>query len=430
MRFGFIIDGAARAVKTLAKSRNCIQDDHRMIRFKNLTMQKRTFVMRTRFATIFGILALGLIAGLSGCGKRPEAETVKVGALFAITGGASYLGAPEAKTAEMFVNKLNESGGINGREIQLIVKDSGANPDNAILLAEQLIKEDKVLAIIGPSTSGETMAIKNVCQEAKTILISCAAAESIVNPAARYVFKVAPKDSDAARWIFKTMKAKDISKVGVITSNDGFGMAGRKQLQKLAKENGITIVLSEVYDKQTTDLTDVLTKLKDVGVQAVINWSVVPAQSLVAKNMKEISLDVPLFQSHGFGNIKYVQAGGEAANGTLFPCGRLLITNELSNDHPQKAILPKYKKDYENQYKEGVSTFGGHAYDALLILTKAIKKAGSTDPEKVRDAIERLTGIVGTAGVFNFSPEYHNGLSMDAFEMLTVTDGKFAIMGN
>jgi branched-chain amino acid transport system substrate-binding protein len=138
-------------------------------------------------------------------------------------------------------------------------------------------------------------------------------------------------------------------------------------------------------------------------------------------------LDVPLFQSHGFGNIHYVEAGGEAANGTLFPCGRLLIANELPNDHPQKAVLTKYKNDYESQYKEDVSTFGGHAYDALLVLTEAIKKAGSPEKEKVRDAIENLTGIVGTAGVFNFSPEDHNGLSLDAFEMLTVKDGKFVI---
>jgi branched-chain amino acid transport system substrate-binding protein len=383
--------------------------------------------MRTQFIVIFGILTLVLIAGLSGCGKGPEAETVKVGALFAVTGGASYLGDPEAKTAEMFVKKLNATGGINGRKIQLIVKDTGSDPENAILLANQLIEDEHVFAIIGPSTSGETTAIKNLCQEAKTILISCAATENIVNPVASYVFKVAPKDGDAVRWIYKTMKAKGISKVGVITSNDGFGMAGRKQLQRLAEENGITIVISEVYDKQATDLTGVLTKLKDQDIQAVINWSVVPAQSLVAGNMKQIGLDVPLFQSLGFGNIQYVKAGGEAANGTLFPCGRLLIANELPDSNPQKAVLTRYKKEYESQYKEDASSFGGYAYDALLVLTEALKKVGSPDREKVRAAIENLTGLVGTAGVFNFSPDDHNGLSLDAYEMLTVKDGKFTI---
>ncbi|MBM4102904.1 MAG: ABC transporter substrate-binding protein [Planctomycetes bacterium] len=383
--------------------------------------------MKTQFAKILCVVTLGLILGLLGCGKGPEAKPIKVGALFAVTGKASNLGAPEAKTAEMFVNKLNERGGINGQKIQLIVKDTGGTKENAVSMTKQLIEEEQVLAIIGPSTSGETMGIKDICQEAKMILLSCAAAETIVNPVASYVFKTPQKDSDAVKLIYKTMKAKGISKVGIIASNDGFGMAGTVQLQKLAEENGIVIAISESYDGQATDLTDVLTKIKGKDIQAVINWSIVPAQSLVAKNMKQIGLDVPLFQSHGFGNIKYVQAGGEAANGTIFPCGRLLIADVLPDNHPQKAVLTQYKKDYEDQYKEDVSTFGGHAYDAILILTEAIKKAGSPDRDKVRDAIENLSGIVGTAGVFNFSAMDHNGLCMDAFEMLTVKDGKFAL---
>jgi branched-chain amino acid transport system substrate-binding protein len=386
--------------------------------------------MKTRFARILSILTLGLVLGSLGYSKTPEAKPIKIGAIFAVTGGASFLGAPEAKTAEMFVNKLNESGGINGQKIQLIIKDSGSKPENAVSLAKQLIEEENVIAIIGPSTSGESMAIKNICQESKMVLISCAAAEDIVNPVASYVFKVAPKDSDAARWIYKTMKAKGISKVGVITSNDGFGMAGKAQLQKLAPENGITIAIAETYDKQTTDLTDVLTKLKGQGIQAVINWSIVPAQSLVAKNMKQIGLDVPLYQSHGFGNIKFAQAGGDAVNGTLLPCGRILVADALPENHPQKAVLMKYKNDYEGQFKEDVSTFGGHPYDALLILTEAIKKTGGQDRDKVRNAIENLTGVVGTAGVFNFSATDHNGLTLDAFEMLTVKGGKFAISKN
>ena len=394
--------------------------------------------MRTYLTAIAGILAVGLALGSSGgnalaqappADKAADAAPIKVGAILAVTGGASFLGAPEQKTLEMLVGKMNDVGGVLGHKIQLIVKDSGSKPENAISLAKQLIDEEKVLAILGPSTSGETMAIKNICQEERMILISCAAAEDIVKPVAKYVFKTPQKDSDAARLIFQTMKAKGISKVGVITSNDGFGMAGKAQLEKLAPDSGITIAISEAYDKQETDLTGVLTKVKGQDVQAVINWSIVPAQSLVPKNMKQIQLDVPLFQSHGFGNIRYVQAGGEAANGTLFPCGRLLVAEVLPDNHPQKKLLMEYKKDYEAAYKEDVSTFGGHAYDALLLLTEAIKKAGGVDRDKVRDAIENLKGVVGTAGVFNMSAEDHNGLNMDAFELLTVKDGKFAIAG-
>ncbi len=386
--------------------------------------------MKMHLLKIVGIVVLACAVCVSGAEKTTDLPPVKVGAIFAITGPASFLGMPEAKTAEMLLEKINKEGGINGRKLEVLIKDSGGKPETAVSLAKQLIEEENVLAIIGPSTSGETMAIKNICQENKTILISCAAAEIIVNPVASYVFKVPQNDSDAVRHIYQVMNAKGIKKIGVITSNDGYGIAGGKQLAALAADNGITIAISEAYDKQETDLTGILTKVKGQDVQAVVNWSVVPAQSLVARNMKQIGLDVPLFQSSGFGNIKYVQQGGEAANGTIFPCGRLLVADELPDKHPQKAVLLGYKKDYESRFKEDASTFGGHTYDALLILTEAVKKAGSTDREKVRDALENLKGVVGIAGVFNFSPTDHYGLDMNAYEKLTVKDGKFVIYKN
>jgi branched-chain amino acid transport system substrate-binding protein len=379
---------------------------------------------RIAVATILSVLILGLAWGAAAPVTK---GTIKVGAIFAVNGPAANLGGPEEKTAKMFVEKLNAAGGVNGQKVELLVKDSGGSPEKAISLAKQLIEEEKVLAIIGPSTSGETLQIKNICQESQTILVSCAAAETIVNPLASYVFKTPQKDSQAAQWIYDTMKKLGIKKIGVITSNTGFGTGGKAQLEKLAPANGIEIAISEVYEKEATDLTGVLTKVKSANVQAVVNWSIEPAQGIVAKNMKQIQLNAPLFQSHGYGNIKYVQAGGEAANGTIFPCGRLLVADTLPDNHPQKKLLMAYKTDYEKQYKEDASTFGGHAYDALLLLTEAIKKAGSTDKKAVRDALENLKGVVGTAGVFNFSAQDHNGLDMTAFEMLTVKNGKFAL---
>jgi branched-chain amino acid transport system substrate-binding protein len=381
----------------------------------------------TRVLCAVAVLGVCASVAMAGAAAPAQGSPIKIGAIFAITGPAAYLGEPESKTAQMRVEQLNAAGGLSGHKIELIIKDSGGTADKAVSLTKQLIDEEKVLAIIGPSTSGEAMSMRTICQEGKTLMISCAAAETIVNPVASYVFKVPQNDSDAGRLIFAEIKARGLSKVGVMASNDGFGTAGAKQLEAIKGEFGMTIVISESYDKAATDLTNVLTKIKGAGVQAVINWSAISAQSVIAKNMKQIEFNVPLFQSHGFGNIKYVQAGGDATNGTIFPCGRLLIADVLPADHPQKAVLTQYKKDYETRFKEEVSTFGGHPYDALLLLSEAIKKAGGTDPAKVRDAMETLKGVVGTAGVFNFSPTDHCGLTKDAFELLTVKDGKFAM---
>jgi branched-chain amino acid transport system substrate-binding protein len=376
-----------------------------------------------------GMLFLGTLLAAALAFPAGAADTIKIGAILSVTGPASFLGAPEAKTLEMLVAETNKKGGILGKKVELIVKDSGASPEKAFSFAKQLIEEDKVFAIIGPSTSGETMKIKSLAEEGKTILMSCAAAEVIVNPVAKYVFKTPQKDSDAVLMIFQQMKKMKISKIGVVSSNTGFGGAGKAQIEKLAPEHGITILVNEVYDKAASDLTAEVTKLKAGNVEAVINWSIEPAQAIVIKNARQIGLKVPIFQSHGFGNIKYVDAAGEAAEGVMFPAGRLLVADQLPKNNPQRELLLKYKKDYQSYCQgEECSTFGGHAYDAFIILQKAIEKANSTDKEKVRAAIEQLKGVVGTAGIFNFSPTDHNGLGIDAFVMLVVRNGKFTIL--
>lgn len=353
------------------------------------------------------------------------AKNIKVGAVLAVTGGASFLGGPEARTLQMLVAEQNAKGGINGDKIDLIIKDTQGSPEKAVSFAKQLIEEDKVVAILGPSTSGETMALKKIAEDAKTPLISCAAAEVIVNPVAKYVFKTPQKDSFAVEKIFQEMNKMKISKVAVLSGNTGFGHAGKVQLEKLAPKFGITIVENEVYDKKATDLSAVIAKIKaNQDVQAVVNWSIVPAQAIVAKNMRQAGWKVPLFQSHGYGNIKYVKAGGVASNGIIFPAGRLLVADLLPDTNPQKALLVKYIKDYESKYKETASTFGGHAYDAFKILAKAIEAVGPSR-DKIPGAIENIKNFPGTGGVFNFSAADHNGLSIDAFEMMTVKDEKF-----
>ena len=378
-------------------------------------------------ATLVNILVriVSIVLAVSCALPAFAGESIKLGAILAETGPASFLGAPEAKTLRMLVEDINAKGGINGKKIELIIKDTGADPQKAVSFAKQLIDEEKVFAIIGPSTSGETMQIKNIAEEGKTILLSCAAAEVIVNPIARYVFKVAPSDRFAVEMIFHQMKKMGVTRIGLLSSNTGFGKAGKEQVEKLAPEHGIQILVSEVYDKSATDLTAEVTKLKAAHVQAVLNWSIEPAQAIVIKNVRQIGLAVPVFQSHGFANIQYAKAAGAAAEGVLFPASRLIVADVLESKHPQKSVVMGYKRAYEGKFKEDVSTFGGHGYDALMILVRALKEKGA-DREKVRSAIESMKGFIGTAGTFTFSSTDHNGLDINAFAMLTVKNGKFA----
>jgi branched-chain amino acid transport system substrate-binding protein len=372
-------------------------------------------------------VAVFAIASIFGGPVFAADNVIKLGAILAVTGPAAYLGGPEARTLEMLVADTNKAGGILGRQVQLIVKDSQGSAEKATSFAKQLVEEEGVLAVIGPSTSGESMSLKGYFDQNETILLSCAAAETIVNPVAKWVFKTPQNDAFAAIKIYQTMKSLGITRIGVVVSSSGFGQGGKAQLEKYAPQYGISILISETYDAASTDLTGVLSKVNAQAVQAVVNWSVEPAQALVAKNMRQIGMTQPLFQSHGFGNISYVTAAGKAAEGIIFPCGRLFYAEQLPANHPQKQVLVSYKREYEAKYKEDASTFGGHAYDAFLVISEALKKVGTTDKFKVRDAIEGIKGLAGTGGVFSFSPTDHNGLTLDAFEMFTVRNGEFVL---
>ena len=390
----------------------------------------------------FVVVALAICAGWAPASglfaqeaAKPQpmakAEPYKVGAIFAITGPASWLGEPERNTAVMIAEQINAAGGINGHPLDLIVEDTVGDEAKTVTAVKKLIENDKVLAIIGPSRSGTSMAVVPIVMEAKVPLVSCAAAEAIVldkdGTQRAWVFKTPQKDSDAARRILGHMKGKGIAKIAILTSTEGFGAEGRKQLMKLAPEFGVEIVADETYGPKDTDMTAQLAKIKGTPAQAVVDWAIVPAQAIVCKNMKQLGMTIPLYQSHGFGNIKYARAAGEAAEGTIFPCGRLLVADTLPADHPQKKVLAEYKDAYEKKFKEDVSTFGGHAYDALWLVVEALKTTGP-DRAKIRDALENTKEFIGTGGVFHFSPTDHNGLTADAFEMLVVKDGKFVVL--
>jgi branched-chain amino acid transport system substrate-binding protein len=367
------------------------------------------------------------LAALSLAAPALAAEPIVIGALMAVTGPASFLGAPEARTLELLAAELNARGGIDGRPVKLLVKDTGGSPEKAVAMARQLVDEEQAFAIIGPATTGETMAVKGIAEEAKVLLVSCAAAEVIVNPVTPHVFKVAPKDSHAALILFEQMKRMKATHIGLLSSNTGFGKAGKEQVERLAPGAGITVLASEVYDKAATDLTAEVTKLKAAGVEAILNWSIEPAQAIVIKNARQIGFTGPIFQSHGFASIQYARAAGPAAEGVIFPAGRVVVADALPAGHPQKAVVTGYRAAYQAKFGEEVSTFGGHAWDAFQLLVKAIKEGGG-DRARTRAALESTRGFVGTAGVFNFSPADHNGLAIDAFELLTVKDGTFAVV--
>jgi len=362
--------------------------------------------------------------------KGYSKEPYKIGAIFSVTGPASFLGEPEKNTALMLMDQINKAGGINGHPLEIIVEDSKSAEADAVLAAKKLLEKDNVLAIVGPSTTGESMALVPVMNNAKTPLVSCAAGYPITNPVnERYwIFKTPQYDVSAVEAIYTHMKKHGITKVGIVTIATGFGDAGRKALLDTAPKFGITIVADERYGAKDSDMTTQLTKIKAAGAQAVINWSVGPGQVVITKNWHDLKLGIPLYQSHGWGSKKNIELAGKAAEGVIAPLGRLVVWDKLPDKHPQKALLKKYESDYKARYKGEPGTFGGHAYDAVMMVVEALKKVGP-DKAKIRDYIEKnIKKWPGTGGIFNMSEKDHCGLDMTAFEMVTVKNGDWEIL--
>ncbi len=374
------------------------------------------------------LILAGLLLAL-GCGSGSKSEPYIIGGIFSITGPASYLGEPERNSMEMVAEDVNAKGGLNGHPLKLVIYDDEGDVTKARLHAEKLLQKDKALAIIGPSITPASMTVLEVTQKAKMPLISCAAAAGITAPAKDrfWTFKTAQTDEMAVARIYQYCQKHGITKVAIFTVSSAFGVAGKDQLLAQAPKNGIEVVGQEVFGDKDTDMTPQLTKMRSLPAQAVICWGVGPAPALVAKNMKQLGFTIPLIQSHGAASKKFIELAGDAGDGILMPAGKLVIYKQLSDTDPQKAVCKEYAEKYVAKFKAPESSFGGYAYDAVRMLNQALAKAGK-DQAKIRDELEATKNFVGVSGVFNMSPEDHNGLNPTAFVMVKIQKGEFALV--
>jgi branched-chain amino acid transport system substrate-binding protein len=315
-----------------------------------------------------------------------------------------------------------------GRPLEVIVYDDETDVNKCVLAADKLLKKDRVAAVIGPSVSGNTLAIMPKFSMAKIPLISCAASEKIVNPVNPWVFKTAQSDRHAAARILQHAKKSGFSKLAIITVSNGYGQSGRAVLQELAPEFGCTLAADEIYGPSDTDMTAQLTKIKGLSPDAVICWGTNPGPAVIARNRVQLGMTIPLYMSHGVASKKFIELAGEAANGLMLPAGHLAVASQVPQESVQKEVLTKYATDYEAAFSRPVSAFGGYAHDALLLIARAVKAGSSADPKDIRDNLEKISGFVGASGIFNFSPKDHNGLDETAFLMVAVENGDWKII--
>lgn len=364
-------------------------------------------------------LALVLTLVVSPLSTVDAASVYKIGGIFSSTGSSSFLGDPEKKTMEMMVDRINAAGGIDGHMLEAVIYDSEGDPAKAVSAVNKLIHKDKVIAIVGPSTTPTTLAVVNFVERAGIPLISCAAGIKITSPVKPWVFKTAQSDRLAVSALYRHMGRKGVKTVGIITVSNSFGESGFEQLVSLAGDYGMTIVAKESFGSNDTDMTPQLTKLKGISPDAIICWGTNPGPAVVAKNLKQLKIEIPLYQSHGVASAKFIDLAGDAAENIVLPTGKILVIDHLSADDPQRSVLEEYETMYVSRYGGAMSGFGGYAHDAMTLIAEALKGSDG-NRKKVRDALENIKDHVGVTGRFSFTPEDHNGLTPGAFVMVEI----------
>ena len=376
------------------------------------------------FRSLWAIAALTL-----ACAAAAQPEPIRIGAFLSVTGPAAFLGDPEQKTLELYVEKVNAAGGVLGRKLQLYAYDSAGDAEKARAFVKRLIEQDKVDALVGGSTTGETMAAVPLAEAAGVPFISLAGAVVIVEPVKKWVFKTPHTDRMACEKIFTDMRSRGATKVALISGAGGFDRSMRAECLKVAAGAGIQIVADESYGAGDSDMTAQLAKIKGTpGVQAVLNAGFGQGPAIVTRNYRQLAIGAPLYQSHGVASKQFVKLAGDAAEGVRLPAAALLVADTLPDADAQKKVVAAYKREYEARFKQEVSTFGGHAYDGLMIVLDAMRRAGTADKARVRDAIEATRGYVGTGGVVNMSAQDHMGLDLSAFRMLEVKSGDWKLV--
>ena len=362
----------------------------------------------------------------------PVRADINVGVTLSATGPAASLGIPEKNTFELLPTT------IGGQKVNWIVLDDGSDTTKAVTNTKKLISEDKVDVIVGSTITPNSLAMVDVVADAEVPMVSMAASARIVdptNPKTKWVFKTPQSDSLMADAIAIHMKANGVKTMGYIGFADGYGDGWLAEIRRSAQTAGIKIVGEEKYNRTDASVTGQVLKLVAANPDAILiaaagTPGATPQKELVGRGYKG-----KIYQTHGVANPDFLRVVGKDGNGTILPIGPMLVFEQLPDSNPLKKSAAEYILKYEAKYgKDSRSTFGGHAWDAYLLLARAIPEALKTAKPgtkefraALRDALENTKELVASHGVYTMTPLDHNGLDNRARTMIKIENGKWVL---
>lgn len=374
-------------------------------------------------------LFLSSLAALAAVPRARAADELRLGAFWSITGTYAFMGDPEKKTLEMLVEQTNARGGVLGRPIRLIGYDDASEPERAMSAVKRLIDNDRVDLIIGGSGTPTSMAVLPLVDKAALPYVSMGGGIGIIEPVRKWTFKVPHTDRMGAEKVLADLRRRGLTRLALLSENVGFGKSGRDQVLALAPAWGIQVVVDESYGPKDPDVTPQLTKVRGrADVDALFVFGTGQGPAVVTRNIRQLGLTLPVYQSHGVASKEFLRLVGGAADGMRLPAMALTVAEQLPDGDPQKPVALAFKAEYEARWKQDVTHFAGHAYDAFAIVMDALRRAGTAEREAVRDAIEATRGLVGTGGVFTMAPNDHLGLGLSSFHMVEIRRGDWVLV--
>jgi branched-chain amino acid transport system substrate-binding protein len=398
-------------------------------------MRGRT--LKLAAGVLVAALAVALAGGISGCGSKAAStsgggsasgakDPIKIGAIVSLTGSYAGIGEPQKKTIEMEVKAINDAGGINGRPVEVLIEDDGTDETKAVAAVTKLIEQDKVVAIIGTSGTGTTMAIRGAVDRAGIPEVSMAGGNAVTGKFDPLVFQTAWPNALVAPYELAYLKKQGITKIGLISDSGGFGKDGKQTVDELAPKSGITITSDQTFNVGDTDMTTQLTNIKNSGAQAVLVWTAGKEATTIVKNAKSLGLTIPLYGSHGNARQEFATGVGADGDGFRFAAGHILLPETYGTSTEEYKVATDFVTRYTAANGAAPSTFAGHAYDALHIIANAAKTvSGEITPANLRDAIEKTSGFPGIGGVFTFAGTDHNGLTDKDLTFYEIKGSKF-----
>lgn len=372
-----------------------------------------------------------LVVSAAGCGGAKSttsggSETYKVGAILSLTGTYASLGVSEKNALDIEVKRINDEGGINGKQIELIIEDDGTDEAKAVAAASKLIGQDNVIAILGASGTGQSMAIRSEIDRAGIPQISMAGGTAITATFDPLVFQTPWSNTLVVPFVLKRVADDGHKTIAVISDSGGYGKDGHAVIVAEAAKAGLEIVVDQTFNPGDTDFSAQLTKVKSSNADAVLLWTAGKEGASIVRGASDLGLKQPMYGGSGQAKTEFVQGAGPAAEGFVFGTGKSLEPANWGPDSEEFKVVNGFAERYKAAYGQNPDIFAGHAFDALSILTDALKRSdGDTSPQALTAAVEKTSGLIGFGGTFTFSPTDHNGLGSDDLAFYEVASGSW-----